>query len=102
MYKSVLLPVAKLDIQEAAKWYEARQPGLGKRFTEQVRKSVHFIRQNPSAIAVRYDNTRASIMDAFPYMIHFTIDAGQKLVIISAVLSTSRDPKMWANRKSIE
>ncbi len=51
MYKSVILPVAKQDIKEAATWYNERQPGLGKRFTAHVRKTVHYIRQNPNAVA---------------------------------------------------
>ena len=33
MYKAVILPLAKLDIKEAAKWYNDKQSGLGKRFT---------------------------------------------------------------------
>ena len=99
MYKSVLLPLAKSDILEAAQWYSQRQTGLGKRFTEQVRKTVSFIRKNPTAVAIRYDNTRTAVLEVFPYMIHFTIDEAQKLIIISAVLSTSRDPKLWKERK---
>jgi hypothetical protein len=38
MYKTVILPLAKEDIQEAAKWYNKRQNGLGKRFTTEVRE----------------------------------------------------------------
>jgi len=98
MYKSIILPLAKQDIKEAAKWYNERQPGLGKRFTQHVRQKVKFIRQNPKAVAIRYDDTRTAVLDVFPYMIHFTIDEENKLVIISAVLSTHRDPDMWKER----
>ncbi|HET53762.1 MAG TPA: type II toxin-antitoxin system RelE/ParE family toxin, partial [Ignavibacteria bacterium] len=49
MYKSIILPLAKEDIREAAKWYNKQQNGLGKRFTAEVREKVHFIRQNPKA-----------------------------------------------------
>ena len=44
MFKSIILPLAKEDIREAAKWYNKRQEGLGKRFTTEVRENVHFIR----------------------------------------------------------
>lgn len=98
MYKVVILPLAKQDIKEAAKWYNERQPGLGKRFTQHVRQKVKFIRQNPKAVAIRYDDSRTAVLDVFPYMIHFTIDEENKLVIISAVLSTHRDPEMWKER----
>jgi plasmid stabilization system protein ParE len=99
MYKSVILPLAKQDIKEAATWYNERQPGLGKRFTANVRKKIHYIRQNPKAVAVRYADISTALLDTFPYMVHFTVDEEKKLVVISAVLSTSRDPKLWGERK---
>jgi hypothetical protein len=46
MYKSIILPLAKEDIREAALWYEERQTGLGKRFTGQVREKVSSILKN--------------------------------------------------------
>lgn len=98
MYKSIILPLARQDIKDATKWYNERKPGLGKRFTQHVRKKVKFIRQNPKAVTIRYKDTRTALLDTFPYMIHFTIDENQKLVIVSAVLSTQRNPGLWAGR----
>ena len=49
MYKSIILPLAKEDIREAAEWYNRHQEGLGRRFIAEVREKVHFIRQNPNA-----------------------------------------------------
>jgi plasmid stabilization system protein ParE len=98
MYKSLILPLAKQDIREAATWYNERQPGLGKKFIEHVRKAVLYIRQNPKSVAVRYDGTRTALLDTFPYLVHFSIDENKRLVIVSAVFSTSRDPKLWDER----
>ncbi len=98
MYKAVILPLAKQDIKDAASWYNDRQLGLGKRFTVHVRNTVHYIRQNPGAVAIRYDTTRTALLSKFPYLIHFTVDETKKLVIILGVLSTSRDPKLWKTR----
>lgn len=47
MYQVIILPVAKQDIGEAADWYNSKQAGLGKRFTNQVREKVNQIKQNP-------------------------------------------------------
>jgi plasmid stabilization system protein ParE len=99
MYRSVILPLAKQDIKEAAAWYNERQHGLGKRFTANVRKKIHYICQNPRAMAVRYDDTRTALLDTFPYMVHFTVDEEKKRVVVAAVLSTSRDPKIWMERR---
>ncbi len=40
MYKAVLLPPAKQDILEAFNWYNSKQHGLGKRFTNIVRDLI--------------------------------------------------------------
>lgn len=98
MYKSIILPLAKEDIREAARWYNKQSPGLGKRFTTEVRESVRFIRQNPTACNIRYDKVRTVVLKVFPFMIHYTINEASKSVVISAVLHTSRDPKEWENR----
>ncbi len=98
MYKSVILPLAKEDIREAAKWYNKRQNGLGKRFTAEVREKVHFIRQNPKASNVRYDDVTTAVLNVFPFMVHFTIDEKHETIIISAVLHTSRNHELCKNR----
>ena len=98
MYQSLILPLAKQDIREAASWYNSKQNGLGKRFATQVREKVKFICQNPVAVPIRYDSVRTAVLDTFPFMIHYTINETQKQIIVSAVLHTSRDPKSWRNR----
>jgi plasmid stabilization system protein ParE len=98
MYKSLILPLAKEDIRDAARWYNEQSQGLEKRFTGEVRDSVRFIKKNPSACNVRYDKVRTAVLKVFPFMIHYTIDEGKKTVIISAVLHTSKDPIEWKKR----
>ncbi len=98
MYKAIILPLAKQDIKEAAHWYNERQPGLGRRFIQHVRQKVNFIRQNPKAVAIRYDDVRTAVLDVFPYMVHFVLDEENKLVIVSAVLSTHQNPNVWKER----
>jgi plasmid stabilization system protein ParE len=98
MFKVVVLPLAKKDIYEAALWYQAKQSGLGKRFTGEVRSKVKFIERNPMACAKKYDNIRTAVLNSFPFLIHYTIDETKNTIIISAVLHTSRNPKIWENR----
>ena len=98
MYQSIILPFAKEDIRGAAHWYNKQSQGLGKRFTAEVSESVRFIRQNPKASNIRYDQVRTAVLKVFPFIIHYTIDDGEKTVIISAVLHTSRNPKEWKKR----
>jgi plasmid stabilization system protein ParE len=98
MYRALILPLARKDIRDSAFWYEHQQPGLGKRFMAEVRDKVHFIQHNPESFNVKYDGVRAAVLTTFPYLIHYSIDNNNKLVIISAVLHTSRNPKTWKKR----
>jgi plasmid stabilization system protein ParE len=98
MFKVVILPQAKNDIHEAAQWYQTKQPGLGKRFTGELRRTVSFIERNPMAFAKKYDNVRTAVLNTFPFLIHYTFDEIKKIIVISAVLHTSRNPKIWENR----
>ncbi len=99
MYKAIILPLAKEDISEAVAWFESKQEGLGKQFTQEVRNKVLLIRKNPEISAIRYDKVRATVLDVFPFMIHYAIDKKKKTVIISAVFHTSLDPDKWRQRK---
>jgi plasmid stabilization system protein ParE len=98
MYRSIILPDAREDIREAAKWYNKQQNGLGKIFTAEVREKVQFIRQNPLASNVRYEWSRTAVLQQFPFMVHFAVDEINQVIIVSAVLHTSRNPEMWSSR----
>jgi plasmid stabilization system protein ParE len=98
MYKSIILPLAKQDIREAALWYNQRNKGLGKKFTAEVREKIRFIRENPPASNVRYDDVRTAVLNIFPYMVHYTIDESGKAIVVSAVFHTSRAPELWKTR----
>lgn len=98
MYKALILPLAKQDVKIATDWYEKKQKGLGKRFVQEVRAKVSYIKSNPKATAIRYDDTRCVVLEVFPFMVHFTLDDDQKLVVVSAVFHTSLSPEKWAQR----
>ena len=98
MYKVVILQLAKLDISKAATWYNSNQKGLGKRFTNEVRAKVLFIRDNPKACAIRYDEIRCAVLDVFPFMVHYTIDEANKTIIVVAIFHTSLNPERWMKK----
>ncbi|MVN20537.1 type II toxin-antitoxin system RelE/ParE family toxin [Mucilaginibacter arboris] len=98
MYKAIILPLAKQDIKIAAEWYEEKQKGLGKRFMQEVRGKVSYIRSKPKSIAICYDGTRCAVLEVFPFMVHFIVDDVLKMVVISAVFHTSLSPDKWVQR----
>ena len=94
-YKLIFLPKAKDELKDAYIWYEKQSKGLGKRFTENVRKKVKEIHNTPFAFAIKYDNTRTALVSKFPYLIHFSIPNQNDEIIISAIFHTSRNPELW-------
>ena len=99
MYKPVILPLAKKDIEEAAKWYNEQHVGLGKRFVKSVRSKVNKILINLQLYVIRYSIVHTALVDVFPFMIHFIIDENNKTLIFTAVLHTSQNPDLWIERK---
>ena len=98
-YKIKIEPDALQDIQEATDWYNEQLHGLGSRFQKQVIVQINSLKSNPSGYAIRYADVRCMIIKKFPFMVHFTTDENQKLVEVFAVYHTSRNPKIWEERK---
>jgi plasmid stabilization system protein ParE len=97
-YRIKIEPEAHQDIQEAIDWYNHQQPGLGRRFHTEVKVSFKKLKIHPF-FQVRYDNVHCFILNKFPYMVHYTIDEENKIIIVRAVFGTSRDPQIWKGRK---
>ena len=98
VYKLTLLPLAKIDLEEIAAWYEVLQKNLGKRFLNTIKKEIKIVKANPHLYQIRYDKTRVVLIKTFPYLIHFEID--KKEIVIKAIIHTSRNSKIWKTRKN--
>lgn len=97
-YKLTILPLAKMDLEEIASWYESIQKNLGKRFLNCIKTEIKILRVKPLLYQIRYDVTRVALIQTFPYLIHFEID--KKEIVIKAIIHTSRNSKIWKNRKN--
>ncbi len=91
-HKILFSPGALLDIREARSWYNLQQKGLGKRFVEDVRKTVASIKSNPYFASVKFENMRTAACETFPYALHYEIDEVEKLVRIVSIFHFSRRP----------
>lgn len=96
-YTIFIEPEAIDDIQEGIDWYNEQQPGLGRKFHEEVKAAFERLQETPF-FQVRYDNVRCLSLHKFPYMVHFTLDETQQMVIVRAVFNTSIDPNEWTKR----
>lgn len=91
---------ASKDVQEARAWYEARQPGLGQRFTESLKLVVGLISEHPLACAVVHRGLRRALLPGFPYALFYL--AGEDCIRVLACLHQHRGPEALAKRAGRE
>jgi len=97
-YQVKVEPQALVDIQEITNWYNAQQAGLGKRFQNAAIKQIDSLGHNPHVCSIRYNEIRCLLIKKFPYMVHFYLNEQSQTVEVLAVISTSRNPKIWKER----
>jgi plasmid stabilization system protein ParE len=96
-YKILIDEEALSDIQEATEWYNEQTEGLGSRFQKQVKSQINSLKTDAEIHTNRYADVRCMLIKKFPFMVHYTIE--NLTVNISAVLHTSRNPRIWEERK---
>ncbi|MBA3960797.1 MAG: type II toxin-antitoxin system RelE/ParE family toxin [Chthoniobacterales bacterium] len=89
-------PRAREELDAAIAYYEAAQPGLGRRFAEAMEVVVWRVQKNPETYRVIEGEIRQGRVRRFPYGVVFRIH-GVDLEII-AVMHLHRRPGYWRSR----
>ena len=92
----IFTPPARAELLEAQNWYEARQPGLGMRFREEVEATVLRLQENPHQFPMVFRDVHRARLRKFPYGLFFRIEISALVVI--ACFHGSRDPQRWERR----
>lgn len=92
----VVLVEARGEIAAASDWYHERSPAAAQRFRAEVRACLDRIRDHPFHYQRIHGETRAVLLDRFPYAIVFTADEPHTLVI--ACIHQRRDDVDWRKR----
>jgi plasmid stabilization system protein ParE len=82
-------PLAKADIEAAARWYEAQQPGLGVDFVDEVQRILGVIAAQPLRYSIRFGNWRRANLRRFPHAVFYQVLNNQPAVF--AVLHARRN-----------
>ncbi|PBJ12724.1 type II toxin-antitoxin system RelE/ParE family toxin [Flavobacterium sp. ACN6] len=90
-FKLQILSRAKLEVDEAADYYESKSKGVGKLFYLEF-KSYRKTLENIPFFEEKYNTVRTLPLKKFPYTIHFKVDENKKTVFILAVTSNYQDP----------
>ncbi len=92
-YSLVFNAHAEDEFIAAYKWYEEQQKGLGERFQLETEKQLQKIISNPLAYHFSKGNFRESSLVHFPFTIVFVLKENKKIIYISSIFHTSRNPK---------
>jgi plasmid stabilization system protein ParE len=82
-------PFAKADIEREARWYDARQPGLGSDFVDEVKRIIDGLAENPLRHSIRFGDWRRANLRRFPHAVFYQVIAEEPVVF--AVLHAKRD-----------
>lgn len=89
--KIKVTPEAQSEFRESVMFYERRQKGLGKKFSEAVKSTLYFIAENPLGAEVKYLDVRVTTVKTFPFTIHYSVE--NSYVLILAVFHNSKKPR---------
>jgi plasmid stabilization system protein ParE len=92
----IFTPPARAELLDAQDWYEARHPGLGMRFREEVEAAVLRLRENPHQFPIVFRDVHRARLRKFPYGLFFRVEISALVVI--ACFHGSRDPQRWERR----
>jgi len=84
---------AKRDWNEAVDWYEERQPGLGGRFNNELRRFLQTLARDPERFPLATKLARkAKMPPPWPHSVYFTVNTEYHEVIVLAIWHGARHP----------
>jgi plasmid stabilization system protein ParE len=93
----VVRAAARREIEEAAEWYEGREPDLGAAFVEAVEARIERVPQQ-FALVNPQEPYRRALVARFPYHVFFEVLDDR--VVVIAVAHERRRPGYWRSRSS--
>ena len=78
---------------EAIEFYDAKTPGLGGRFSNEIRWTLERIRSFPNAWTTIAPHTRRCLVSHFPFGIYYQVRPDHILII--SVFDQRKKPREW-------
>ena len=75
-----VLEAAERDLSSACEWYNARSPGLGDEFLDQISTAMKDLSVQPLRQPLYFGNFRRIILRRFPYKVFYQV-IGEKVVV---------------------
>ena len=93
----VFHPLAELELNEAAQYYERESSGLGVAFVVAVGRCTQTILERPEAGTPLTGLVRRRLVGTFPYGVLYRVTAEEIRVL--AIMNLKRRPSYWARRQ---
>jgi len=84
---------ARRELEDASRFYEVEQPGLGIQFENVVQQAIVRIQKFPMACPFERGEVRKCLLHKFPYKILYSIQNQE--IIILAIAHQHRRPDYW-------
>ena len=97
MKSLVFRSIAAREYDEAARWYESHQAGLGIAFETAVQETISRILARPEQFVTVEGSMREVRVERFPYCIYYRI-RGETIVVL-AEFHHARDPAKRVRRR---
>ena len=94
----VVLPLAVLDIRQAASYYQSVAPQQVTRFLDNVQAIIDGFGEHPYASTPHPNGLRRRSVKVFPYSVWADLDENAKMVAIVGVVHHKRDPRIVDGR----
>ena len=98
IFQVELHPLAQQELHDSYQWYEERSSGLGKRFLAAIEERINDIAEHPESFNKKTGNFRQATVDSFPFIIIYEILTRQKIVFVSYIFHTKRNPGLRYKR----
>lgn len=92
----LFLEQASREFLDAAVYYDRRQPGLGRRFENEVDRALRWLAVHPEACALRRGIYRRLNLHIFPYYIPYNVRSSDLWIV--DVAHARRRPEYWIKR----
>lgn len=92
----IFSPEARLEFEDAERYYDRQLAGLGGRFRAEVISALLRIRAWPLSCPVERGEIRRLLLSRFPYKLLYSVEDDH--IYVTAIAHQHRQPDYWIDR----